>query len=137
MKNGKYLTAQTTYRGEKISSQEVDENVAKMQDANSDLFVEWIPNNIKSNIVNVAPVLSPLSATQIVNTTAMKEVMTTLQEKFDTIFKPRSFLHHYKEAGMDDMEFQEAQKNLVDLITEYQDKEDATVGGEEGEEDAE
>merc|ERR1711939_529381 len=70
--NGKYLTAQTTYRGDGISSQEVDENAAKMQDANSELFVEWIPNNIKTNIVNVAPASSDLSATQIVNTTAMK-----------------------------------------------------------------
>merc|ERR1711964_733340 len=32
-----------------------------------------------------------------------------------------------------EMEFQEADKNVVDLITEYQDKQDATVGGDEDE----
>ena len=31
----------------------------------------------------------------------------------------------YKGEGMDEMEFQEADKNVRDLITEYQDKQDA------------
>merc|ERR1712087_463271 len=40
--------------------------------------------------------------------------------------------------GMDEMEFQEADKNVRDLITEYQDKQDAVVdldGDEDGDED--
>ena len=41
-------------------------------------------------------------------------------------------LHRYKGEGMDEMEFQEADKNVRDLITEYQDKQDATAGGDEG-----
>ena len=39
---------------------------------------------------------------------------------------------------MDEMEFQEADKNVRDLITEYQDKQDAVVdldGDEDGDED--
>jgi len=32
---------------------------------------------------------------------------------------------------MDEMEFQESDKNLRDLVTEYQDKQDAVVGLEE------
>jgi len=36
-------------------------------------------------------------------------------------------LHWYKGEGMDEMEFQEADKNVRDLITEYQDKQDAVV----------
>merc|ERR1712159_559064 len=111
--NGKYLTAQTTYRGDSISSQEVDENAAKMQDANSELFVEWIPNNIKTNIVNVAPKSSDLSATQIVNSTSMKGIYSRLREQFDSLYKRKANLHHYKDEGMDEMEFQEAQKNVV------------------------
>ena len=33
---------------------------------------------------------------------------------------------------MDEMEFQEADKNLRDLVTEYQDKDDAGVDEDEG-----
>merc|ERR1712188_253727 len=101
--SGKYLTAQCTYRGD-MASQEVDEQVAAMQDAKADNFVEWIPNNIKSSIVNIPPKDSDLSATFIANTTAMKDMF-----------------HWYKGEGMDEMEFQEAFKNVQDLITEYQD----------------
>ena len=38
-------------------------------------------------------------------------------------------------VGMDEMEFQEADKNVRDLITEYQDKQDAVVDLEDGDED--
>eukprot|EP01084_Bolivina_argentea_P185326 319581_1 len=43
------------------------------------------------------------------------------------MYKRKAFLHWYKGEGMDDMEFQEADKNQRDLITEYQDKQDAVV----------
>ena len=36
---------------------------------------------------------------------------------------------------MDEMEFQEADKNLRDLVTEYQDKQDAVVDDEDDDED--
>ena len=41
---------------------------------------------------------------------------------FNTIFYVSV---RYKGEGMDEMEFQEADKNVRDLITEYQDKQDA------------
>jgi len=43
------------------------------------------------------------------------------------MFKRKAFLHWYKGEGMDEMEFQESDKNLRDLVTEYQDKQDAQV----------
>jgi len=52
------------------------------------------------------------------------------------MYKRKAFLHWYKGEGMDEMEFQEADKNVRDLITEYQDKEDA-VYEEDGDEDEE
>merc|ERR1711920_181398 len=129
---GKYLTAQCTYRGE-MASQEVDEEVAKMQEAKADNFVEWIPNNIKSSIVNIKPKDTDLSATFVANTTSMKDMFARISEMFDSLYKRKAMLHWYKGEGMDEMEFQEAFKNVQDLITEYQDKQDATVGGEEEE----
>ena len=40
--------------------------------------------------------------------------------QFAPMFKRRAFLHGYCHEGMDEMEFTEAQSNIEDLITEYQ-----------------
>merc|ERR1712094_115590 len=109
-----------------------DENVEKVQGAKSEEFVEWFPNNIKSAVIDVPPVDSSISATFVTNTTALKAV-PALASQFSALYKRKAFLHWYKGEGMDEMEFREADKNVVDLITEYQDKQDATVGGDEDE----
>merc|ERR1711900_129473 len=132
--DGKFLTGSLTYRGD-IETQEVDENVEKVQSAKAEEFVEWIPNNIKSAVVVVPPVDSAISATFVTNTTPLKAMFQRLASQFSALYKRKAFLHWYKGEGMDEMEFQEADKNVVDLITEYQDKQDATVGGDEDEGD--
>eukprot|EP00497_Spongosphaera_streptacantha_P002111 TRINITY_DN26_c0_g2_i3.p1 TRINITY_DN26_c0_g2~~TRINITY_DN26_c0_g2_i3.p1 ORF type:complete len:342 (+),score=106.25 TRINITY_DN26_c0_g2_i3:219-1244(+) len=53
--DGKYMTASLIFRGP-MKTQEVDEICEKRQTANSDDFVEWIPNNMKTSIVERAPV---------------------------------------------------------------------------------
>merc|ERR1711937_878427 len=116
--DGKFLTASMMYRGA-ISTQETDENIEKIQATKAEDFVEWIPNNIKSAVIDVPPVDANISATFVTNTTALKAMFQRLASQFSAL---------YKGEGMDEMEFQEADKNVVDLITEYQDKQDATVG---------
>merc|ERR1712096_409002 len=74
-----------------------------------------------------------MGATFVTNTTALKAMFQRLASQFSALYKRKAFLHWYKGEGMDEMEFQEADKNVVDLITEYQDKQDATVGGDEDE----
>ena len=55
---------------------------------------------------------------------------------------PQAFLHWYTGEGMDEMEFTEAESNMNDLVSEYQQYQDATAEEdgeyeeEEGEEDA-
>ena len=61
------------------------------------------------------------------NTTALKGIFQRLATQFGSMYKRKAFLHWYKGEGMDEMEFQEADKNVRDLITEYQDKQDAVV----------
>merc|ERR1712165_395713 len=112
---------------------EVDENAEKRQTKQADDFVEWIPNNIKSSIVETPPVTSSMSATFIANTTALKGIFQRLATQFGAMYKRKAFLHWYKGEGMDEMGFQEADKNVRDLITEYQDKQDAVVGGDDDE----
>ena len=52
--------------------------------------------------------------------------------------RSKAFLHWYTGEGMDEMEFTEAESNMNDLVSEYQQYQDATAE-EEGEfdEDAE
>ena len=81
-----------------------------------------------------------MSGTFVANTTAVKEVFTRIAAQFAKLYKRKAFLHWYKGEGMDEMEFQEADKNVRDLVTEYQDKQDAVVedddnDDEDGDED--
>jgi tubulin beta len=132
--DGKYMAASLTFRGG-MSTQEVDEQLEKLNGKNADDFVEWIPNNLKSGIVEMPPKTSTMSVTFVANTTALKGIFQRLATQFGAMYRRKAFLHWYKGEGMDEMEFQEADKNVRDLITEYQDKQDATYEEEEEEED--
>merc|ERR1712038_925442 len=134
--DGKYLTASCAYRGP-MATNEVDDEVAKIQAKMQDDFVQWIPNNIKSSIITVPPNGCAMSGTFVANTTAIKGVFQRISAQFAKMYKRKAFLHWYKGEGMDEMEFQEADKNVRDLITEYQDKQDAVVDldGDDDDED--
>jgi tubulin beta len=124
--DGKYLSASCGYRGN-LATAEVDDEIAKIQSKMKDDFVAWIPNNIKSSIIRVPPEDIPMSGTFVANTTSIKGVFQRVSAQFAKMYKRKAFLHWYKGEGMDEMEFQESDKNLRDLVTEYQDKQDAQV----------
>lgn len=50
------------------------------------------------------------------------------------MYKRKAFLHWYTGEGMDEMEFTEAESNMNDLVSEYQQYQDASVE-EEGEDE--
>merc|ERR1712117_184185 len=112
--DGKYLAASFVYRGS-MSTDEVDENIEELQKKKSDDFVEWIPNNVKTSIVITPPKTTSLSATFVANTTALKGIFQRLATQFGAMYRRKAFLHWYKGEGMDEMEFQEADKNVRDL----------------------
>eukprot|EP01084_Bolivina_argentea_P006851 12942_1 len=121
--DGKYIAAAEMFRGN-LSTQEVDDECAKVACKMTDYFITWIPNNIKSSIIIVPPEGTKMSGTFIANTTAIKGVFQRISAQFAKMYKRKAFLHWYKGEGMDEMEFQEADKNARDLVTEYQDKQD-------------
>ena len=51
------------------------------------------------------------------------------------MYRRKAWLHWYTAEGMDEMEFTEAESNMNDLISEYQQYQDANCGEEEGEDD--
>ncbi|GAA5854055.1 hypothetical protein JCM8547_008208 [Rhodosporidiobolus lusitaniae] len=130
-RNGRYLTVAATFRGKNISSREVEEAMLSVQTRNSDYFVEWIPNAIMSSHSSVPPVDSPLSGTLISNNTCIQDLFRRTHGQFAQLFKRRAFLHWYTGEGMDEMEFTEAESNMIDLVAEYQQYQEAGIEDEE------
>ena len=50
-------------------------------------------------------------------------------------FLYQAFLHWYTGEGMDEMEFTEAESNMNDLVSEYQQYQEATADDEEYEDE--
>merc|ERR1739838_371519 len=127
--DGKVLALSFMFRGKAVESKDVDSVMQSLQQdeaKQATQFVDWIPNNIKSGICKLAGE-EVMSATKIANSTALKGIFQRLATQFGAMYRRKAFLHWYKGEGMDEMEFQEADKNVRDLITEYQDKQDAVV----------
>jgi hypothetical protein len=99
---------------------EVDTQMLNVQNKNSSYFVEWIPNNVKVAVCDIAPRGLKMSATFIGNSTAIQEIFKRISEQFTAMFRRKAFLHWYTGEGMDEMEFTEAESNMNDLVSEYQ-----------------
>ena len=68
-----------------------------------------------------------MSATFIGNSTAIQEIFRRISEQFTAMFRRKAFLHWYTGEGMDEMEFTEAEANMNDLVSEYQQYQEASV----------
>merc|ERR1711967_176567 len=130
-RHGRYLTAAIMFRG-RMSTKEVDEQMLNVQNKNSSYFVEWIPNNIKSAVSDIPPKGLKMAAAFLGNSTAIQEMFKRVADFFTAMFRRKAFLHWYTGEGMDEMEFTEAESNMNDLVSEYQQYQDATAE-EEGE----
>ncbi|XP_070761256.1 tubulin beta-2b chain isoform X9 [Enoplosus armatus] len=115
-----------------VVRKEVDEQMLNVQNKNSSYFVEWIPNNVKTAVCDIPPRGLKMAATFIGNSTAIQELFKRISEQFTAMFRRKAFLHWYTGEGMDEMEFTEAESNMNDLVSEYQQYQDATAE-EEGE----
>ncbi|XP_072917631.1 tubulin beta-4 chain-like isoform X2 [Hemitrygon akajei] len=129
-RHGKYLTVAGIFRG-KMSTKEVDDQMLAIQTKNSNHFVEWIPNNVKVAVCDIPPKGLKMSSTFIGNNTAIQELFRRISEQFSVMFRRKAFLHWYIGEGMDEMEFTEAECNMNDLVSEYQQYQDATVEAED------
>lgn len=129
-RHGRYLTCAMMFRGE-MSSKEVDDQMMEMVSKNSSYFVEWIPNNLKASICDIPPKGLKMSSVFIGNSTAIQEAWKRVADQFTVMFRRKAFLHWYTGEGMDEMEFTEAESNLNDLVSEYQQYQDATAEEED------
>ena len=111
--------------------------------------MEWIPNNIKTAVCDIPPRGLKMASTFIGNSTAIQELFKRISEQFTAMFRRKvrfkvvswptgpnvnilfqAFLHWYTGEGMDEMEFTEAESNLNDLVSEYQQYQEALAEDE-------
>ena len=123
---GRYLTVGVIFRG-LVSKKELEAQMLSVQEKNSSYFVEWIPSNVKVAACDIPPRGFKMSSTLIANSTAIQELFKRISEQFTAMFGRKAFLHWYTGEGMDEMEFTEAESNMNDLISEYQQYQEATV----------
>ncbi|GAA5866975.1 hypothetical protein JCM1840_005928 [Sporobolomyces johnsonii] len=130
-RTGKYLTVAAYFRGRNISSREVEESMLAVHQRNPDFFVEWIPNSAQTALCSVPPADAPVAGTLISNNTCVQDLFRRTHSQFAALFKRRAFLHWYTGEGMDEMEFTEAESNMIDLVAEYQQYQEAGLDEEE------
>merc|ERR1719318_2331137 len=106
-RHGRYLTVAAVFRG-RMSMKEVDEQMLNIQNKNSSYFVEWIPNNVKTPVCDIPPRGLKMAATFIGNFTAIQELFKRISEQFT-----------------------EAESNMNDLVSEYQQYQEATIDDDE------
>lgn len=135
-RHGRYLTVAVMFRGN-VSMKEVDAQMLNVQNKNNSSFVEWIPNNIKTAVCDIPPQGLKMSGTFIGNSTSIQELFKRIGEQFTMMLKRKAFLHWFTGEGMDEMEFSEAGSNMNDLISEYQQYQEATVDEDFDEEEEE
>ena len=104
----------------------------------SKTFLKIQISNWKINLNGFTFLLKGLkmAVTFLGNSTAIQEMFKRVSEGYTQMFRRKAFLHWYTGEGMDEMEFTEAESNMNDLVSEYQQYQDATAE-EEGEFDEE
>lgn len=122
---GKLLTAAAIFRGD-IESSAAESSLAKLREKNSGEFVEWIPDNLMSSICSVPNADYSSSAVLLSNTTSIQTLFKTIDDTFTPLIRRKAYMHHYIREGMEWSEMTEAQMNMLDLINEYQQYEEAT-----------
>ena len=125
-RHGRYLAAHFLFRG-LLLRQEVKEQMLSIKSKNNSYFVEWIPDNVQTTVFDIPPRALTISATLLGNSTAIQELFKRISEQFTVMFRRKAYLHWYTGEGMDEMEFAQAESAISDLVTEYQNYQEASA----------
>lgn len=100
--HGKYMACSLMYRGDVIP-RDVNESIQTIKSKKSIQFVDWCPTGFKIGINYQQPTVVPggdlgktmRSCCMISNNTAISELFSRLDHKFDMMFAKRAFVHWY------------------------------------------
>merc|ERR1712224_138946 len=133
-RHGRYLTACGLFRG-RMSTKEVDEQMLNVQNKNSSYFIEWIPNNMKCGICDIPPRGLKMAVCFVGNTRPSRSCSSVLPSSSPACSAARRSCTGTRARAWMKWNSRK-QSNMNDLVSEYQQYQDATAE-EEGEFDEE